>query len=132
MANSNPSIQRFIAHLGNQLGTALTLNNGVCALYDRDNLQAAVIEWPEHSDHLILHCRLGSLQPGLGHSQRLLEMNFDIPSLRGCWLALDNGDVRLCTQRELAHLDEDSFIHLICGFVALAREARSSLRGSLV
>ncbi|MGE7955657.1 type III secretion system chaperone [Pseudomonas sp. NPDC089530] len=132
MANSKPTIQRFITHLGNQLGTTLTLHNGVCALYDRDHLQAAVIEWPEHSDHLILHCRLGALQPGPDHSQRLLALNFDIASLRGCWLALDKGDVRLCTQRELAQLDEDSFSHLVGGFVAQARETRSSLGRSLV
>lgn len=127
MANSKPTIQRYIAHLANQLGTPLTWQNGVCALYDNEHLQAAVIELPEHSDNVIFHCRLGALQPGPEHPQRLLAMNFDSASLRGCWLALDKGDVRLCTQRELSRLDEESFASLVAGFVVQARETRSGL-----
>ncbi|MDI2591014.1 type III secretion system chaperone [Pseudomonas sp. 681] len=127
MANSKPNIQGFIAHLGHQLGTSLTLQGGVCALYDNANLQAAVIELPEHGDNVILHCRLGALQPGPDNVQQLLNMNFDVAALRGCWLALDQGDVRLCTQHTLARLDEDSFCGLVNGFIAQARETRAGL-----
>ncbi|QXI31254.1 type III secretion system chaperone [Pseudomonas vanderleydeniana] len=127
MANSTSTIQRYIAHLATQLGATLTWQNGVCALYDNEHLQAAVIELPEHSDNVIFHCRLGTLQPGPEHLQRLLALNFDTASLRGCWLALDQGDVRLCTQRELSRLDEESFSSLVGGFVVQARETRSSL-----
>lgn len=127
MANSKSTIQRYIAHLANQLGTTLTWQNGVCALYDNEHLQAAVIELPEHSDNVIFHCRLGAVQPGPDPLQRLLAMNFDTASLRGCWLALDKGDVRLCTQRELSRLDEDSFSSLVGGFVTQVRETRAGL-----
>ncbi|MBV4458463.1 type III secretion system chaperone [Pseudomonas sp. COR58] len=131
MANSTPAIQRFIAHLADRLGTPLTWQNGVCALYDSEQAQAAVIEWPEHSENVIIHCRLGALRPGPDNLQRLLAMNFDIAGLRGCWLALDKGDVRLCTQRELARLDEDSFSDVVGGFVAQVRETRSGLGRAL-
>lgn len=127
MANAKPDIQRLIAHLANQLGTSLNLQGGVCALYDSAQVQAAVIELPEHSDCVILHCRLGALQPGPEHLQRLLNMNFEVAGLRGCWLALDQSDVRLCTQQTLARLDEDSFSSLVNGFIAQARETRTAL-----
>jgi hypothetical protein len=127
MANSESIIQRLIAQLASQLGTPLTFQRGVCALYDRDHLQAAVIELPEHSETVVLHCRLGTAQPGAENLQRLLSMNFDVATLRGCWLALDQGDVRLCTSRELARLDEDTFGGLVQGFIAQVRETRVSL-----
>lgn len=127
MTSANTTIQSFIVHLANQLGTPLTLQNGVCALYDYDHHQAAVIEMAEHGDCVILHCRLGALHPEQGNLERLLCMNFNVALLRGCWLALDKGDVRLCIQRELNPLDEDGFCQLVSGFIAQARETRSDL-----
>ncbi|MHC8397960.1 type III secretion system chaperone [Pseudomonas sp. MDT1-17] len=126
MASAHTTIQALIGHLANQLGTPLTLQNGVCALYDNDH-QAAVIEIGEHGDSVILHCRLGALHPEQDNLKRLLCMNFDVALLRGCWLALDNGDVRLCIQRELSLLNEDGFCHLVRGFIAQTRETRSDL-----
>ncbi|MFJ2462525.1 type III secretion system chaperone [Pseudomonas sp. NPDC087615] len=127
MATPESIIQRLIAQLASQLGTPLTFQRGVCALYDSDGVQAAVIELPEHSDTVVFHCRLGAVQPGVDALQRLLTLNFDVATLRGCWLALDQSDVRLCTTRELQRLDEDSFCSLVHGFIAQARETRLSL-----
>ncbi|MBB6155165.1 hypothetical protein HDC30_002388 [Pseudomonas sp. JAI115] len=122
-----PTLPSLIDHLGAQLGTSLTLENGVCALYDSHQQQAAVIEGGEYSDSVMLHCRLGALHPEQENLTHLLSLNFDVALLRGCWLALDQGDVRLCAQRELSTLDEQRFCDLVRGFIAQARETRSSL-----
>lgn len=127
MACATTTVQSFMSSLARQLGTPLSLQDGVCALYDNDQHQAAVIEVGEHSDSVILHCRLGVLHAQPDHLERLLSLNFDVAHLRGCWLALDKGDVRLCLQRELEPLDEDGFCQLVQGFIAQARETRSDL-----
>lgn len=118
---------RFIRALGAQLGASLTLQNGVCALYDSDDQQAAVIELPEHSEMVMFHCRVGRSPEGAADLRRLLSMNFDIARLHGCWFAVDQGDVRLCAQHQLASLDEVRFCDIVRGFIARAREARSTL-----
>jgi hypothetical protein len=127
MASANSTIHTFIGHLAVQLGTPLTLKNGVCALYDSDHFQAAVIEVAESSDSVMLHCRLGTLYPEQSNLERLLRMNFNVALLRGCWFALDNGEVRLCVQRELSPLDESGFCNWVSGFIAQARETRADL-----
>ncbi|CAI8760456.1 type III secretion system chaperone [Pseudomonas zeae] len=132
MANANSTIQSFIARLADQLGTPLNLEHGVCALYDTDLQQAAVIEVGQHSDSVILHCRLGALHPQQDNLEQLLCMNFDVALLRGCWFALDRGDVRLCIERELNPLDADGFCHLVSGFITQARDTRMELAHLLV
>lgn len=127
MANSKASIDRFIARLAHQLGTSLHLQGGVCALHDAKQQEAVIIESPERSDNVILHCRLGAALPGLDTFKQLLNLNFDVCSLRGCWLALDQADVRLCTQRDLDQLDEEGFCDWVSGFVAQGRETRTRL-----
>ncbi|MDD0975124.1 type III secretion system chaperone [Pseudomonas fontis] len=131
MSNPSTTLERYITRLGNQLGTTLSFQHGVCALYDRDGHQAVVIEVPEHADQLILHCRLGALQPGPDQPEQLLRMNFAIAALRGCWLALDQGDIRLCTQREMSILDDEGFCSLVNGYIAQVRETRTQLRSFL-
>ncbi|WP_122745663.1 type III secretion system chaperone [Pseudomonas viridiflava] len=127
MANSQRDMQRFIARLSATLGTPLTLQNGVCALYDGQQRQAAVIEVAAHSDHVVIHSRLGQLRKSPENLQRLLSANFDTAKLRGCWLALDQQDVRLCTQRELVGLDEGTFCDLVNGFIAQTQQTRTAV-----
>nr|WP_251010247.1 type III secretion system chaperone [Pseudomonas fluorescens] len=117
--------------MGHQLGASLNLQHGVCALHDAKQQEAVIIESPEHSDNVILHCRLGAVLPGLDTLKQLLNLNFDVSSLRGCWLALDQGDVRLCTQREQDQLDEERFCDWVSGFVVQARETRTRLERCL-
>lgn len=59
MQTLRPDFSRFINALGAQLGTSLTLQNGVCALNDAQDNEAAVIELPEHSEMVVFHCRVG-------------------------------------------------------------------------
>jgi len=117
----------FINALGARLGTSLTVQNGVCALYDGEDNEAAVIELPEHSEMVVFHCRVGRCPERSADLQQLLSLNFDVARLHGCWFAVDQGDVRLCAQRELATLDESQFCDAAHGFIAQAREARAFL-----
>ncbi|UZE25635.1 type III secretion system chaperone [Pseudomonas sp. B21-056] len=118
---------RFLNSLGAQLGTSLSLQNGVCALYDSQDNEVAIIELPEHSEMVIFHCSVGRCPERSADLQRLLSLNFDVARLHGCWFAVDQGDVRLCAQRELASLDEPGFCNVARGFIAQAREARTFL-----
>ncbi|MBX8485621.1 type III secretion system chaperone [Pseudomonas cichorii] len=128
MANSQRDAQRFIARLSETLGTSLTLQNGVCALYDSQNRQAAVIEVPKLSDNVVIHCSLGQVRKSQENMQRLLNINFDVASLRGCWLALDQQELRLCTQRELSRLDEVQFCDLVNGFITQVQQTRTTVQ----
>lgn len=128
MRTPAPDFTRFLNALGAQLGTSLSLQNGVCALYDSQDNEAAVIELPSHSEMVILHCKVGRCPERPADLQRLLSLNFDVARLHGCWFAIDQGDVRLCAQRELLSLDEPGFCNTARGFIAQAREARTFLQ----
>ncbi|PAU57200.1 hypothetical protein BZL41_18930 [Pseudomonas sp. PIC25] len=119
-------VHGFVARLGERLGTPLTLQNGVCALYDEQDRELAVIEIPLPGSAVMFYCRLGRSGAGLDH-QRLLAANFDMGSMRGCWFALDRGALCLCTQREIADLDEQRFCDLAMGFIAQAKTMRGTL-----
>ncbi|KPY37661.1 MULTISPECIES: type III secretion system chaperone [Pseudomonas syringae group] len=128
MNNSPTDFSRLIKSLGAQLGTSLTAQNGVCALYDSQDNEAAVIEMPDHSEMVIFHCRVGRSPDRAADLQKLLSLNFDVARMHGSWFAVDQGDVRLCAQRELAVLDEAQFCDTARGFIIQAREARALLQ----
>lgn len=115
---------RFLNALGAQLGTPLSSADGVCALYDSDGKEAAVIEMPEHSEIVMFHCAVGRRPEQADALHRLLTLNFDVALLRGCWLAVSENDVRLCTHREFSSLSEAEFCNVALGFIAQAQEVR--------
>ncbi|MHA6494945.1 type III secretion system chaperone [Pseudomonas borbori] len=128
MHTPQPQAQRLMAALGQHLNTQLSLDEGVCALFDAQGKEAAVIEIPAHSDTAILHCAIEMpLHSATAHKQ-LLELNFRIDTLRGCWLALDErGEVRLCAQSPLDSLSEERFCHWVVGFIAQVKDTRELL-----
>ncbi|MBT2340244.1 MULTISPECIES: type III secretion system chaperone [Pseudomonas] len=120
-----PLAQRLISALADHLHADLQLEEGVCALYDRNNREAVVIELPEHSDMAILHCAIEVTAHAPGLHKRLLELNFRLDLLGGSWLALDDkACVRLCAHSTLSTLDETRFCHWVVGFVAQVNEVR--------
>jgi hypothetical protein len=120
--------QHLIAALGQHLNARLSLDDGVCALYDAQGREAAVIEIPAHSDSAILHCAMAVPAHTPNLHKHLLELNFRLDTLRGCWLALDErGDVRLCAQSPLEGLGEERFCHWVVGFIAQVQETRELL-----
>lgn len=120
-------VHGFLARLGERLGTPLTLQRGVCALYNDRDQQLAVIEVPQPGSAIMFYCRLGQADHELDSYQRLLATNFDMASMRGCWFALNQEALCLCTQRDIAELDEERFCDLTMGFIAQAQKIRNTL-----
>jgi len=121
-------LQRLLDEFSRSQGISLKLDNGVCALQDTQGQEALVLELPQGSDDLLLHCQLFPLQQ---HGEKLaawrlmMTLNFEINAMRGCWLALDEEEqVRLCNQQALASLDSASFNATLLAFMQQAREAR--------
>lgn len=121
-------LQMLLDEFASRHGVALKLDNGVCALQDDSGQEALVLELPEGSDALLLHCQLFAMQP---HAEKLnawrllMTLNFEMNAMRGCWLALDDEEqIRLCSQQPLAALDSAGFTPLLLAFMQQAREAR--------
>lgn len=126
-----PLAQRLISALAEHLHAHLQLEGGVCALYDKSNREAVVIELPDHSDVAILHCSIDVPPHAPGLHKRLLELNFRLDLLGGSWLALDEkGSVRLCAHCPLSMLDEARFCHWVVGFVAQVTDVRTRMMAS--
>lgn len=128
MTPSQQQAETFLQHFSAGCHTPLHLQNGVCALYNEQGQEAAVLEVPEQSDSLLLHCQLLVADPQSAAAlyPLLLQLNFEMGAMRGCWLALDElHTVRLCFQQALASLDEASFTHVVSGFIEQAGEVRA-------
>ncbi|WHU90679.1 type III secretion system chaperone [Pantoea agglomerans] len=127
MTPSQQRVDAFLQHFAASCKTPLHLKEGVCPMYTDQGEEAAVLEVPEHSDCLLLHCELASTAPhsALNFYALLLQLNFEMAAMRGCWLALDEQHkVRLCFQQSLAQMDETNFSQLLSGFIAQAGEVR--------
>jgi hypothetical protein len=128
MNTPHPTAQRLIAALAQHLHTDLRLEEGVCALYDMQSREAVVIEIPDNSDTAILHCEMDVPPHSPNLHKRMLELNFRLDTLRGCWLAIDDQNaIRLCAQCPLEMLDEKTFCHWVVGFMAQVPEIRPLL-----
>lgn len=118
---------RLLKALARQLNTELALENGVCALFDKDR-EVAIIEVPPAGDVAVLHCKL-PLRADPALYERMLRLNFDSGAMHGCWLALDErSDVRLCAEVALQTLNEVDFVHWVQGFVRQTREMPGLLK----
>lgn len=127
MTSSQQRVEKLLQHFSAGCKTPLHLKEGVCALYNEQGEEAAVLEVPEHSDSLLLHCQLVETDPqaSLTLYPMLLQLNFEMAAMRGCWLALDElHKVRLCFQQPLAQLGEAEFSHVVSGFIEQAAEVR--------
>jgi len=125
---TTPLAQRLISALAEHLHADLPLEGGVCALYDKHDREAVIIELPDHGDTVILHCSIELARHTPDLHKRLLELNFRLDLLAGSWLALDDqGSVRLCAHCPLSMLDETRFCHWIVGFIAQVGEVRARL-----
>lgn len=128
--NESAYLQNLLSHYGRRLNTSLKLENGVCALFTPQKQEAAIIELPPGSDAVVLHCQVMVLEAdssaALLHS--ILTLNFEMDAMRGCWLALEEQNLRLCTQQPLSSLDNRNFSGLLDGFIQQASEVQSFIR----
>ena len=117
----------LLAALGSYLGTELTLEDGVCALFNNGK-EVVIVEIPPAGDVAILHCKL-TVHPDPRLYEQLLRLNFNAGAMHGCWLALDDqGVVRLCAQLALDPLGEPAFVQWVTGFVQQTAEMPGLLK----
>lgn len=127
MTASQRQVEKFLRYFSEGCKTPLHLKDGVCALYNDQGQEAVVLEVPEQSDSLLMHCQLTETDPkaSLTLYQLLLQLNFEMAAMQGCWLAMDEQyKVRLCFQQSLHQLDEATFSHVVSGFIEQSVEVR--------
>ncbi|OSM99661.1 DspFAvrF family protein [Lonsdalea populi] len=128
--HSQQQVARLLQAFGQATQTSLRLDNGICVLNDEHGEEAAVIDVPAHSEQLLLHCRIASLDGADGVDEvaifrLMLQLNFEMAAMRGCWLALDEfNQLRLCFQYSLSGLDEHRFNAVLSGFMQQVKESR--------
>jgi len=124
--NESAQLQNLLGQYGKRLNTQLRLENGVCALFTAQKQEAAIIELPPGSDAMILHCYIRELAEDVAADllRGLLALNFEMDAMRGCWLAFDERQLRLCTQQRVSGLDSRSFTSLLDGFIQQAEEVK--------
>ena len=130
MINSQDKVNRLLAGLDSLVGDTFKLENGVCALCDNDGREAIVIESPDNGEMLILHSEVTNIagEKNASFYKSVLEKNFSVGEMKGCWLAVDNDTVRLCTQRTISDMDENRFRNLVSGFINLGLEWRQKFQ----
>ncbi|MFP1724921.1 type III secretion system chaperone [Lonsdalea quercina] len=130
MHSQQQHVTRLLQAFGRATQTPLRLDNGICVLNDENGEEAAVIDVPAHSEQLLLHCRIVALDglEGLDEAaiyRLMLQLNFEMAAMRGCWLALDEfNQLRLCFQHSLSALDENRFNAMLSGFIQQVKETR--------
>ena len=112
--------------LGERIGSALRLEDGVCGLVDSDGRETVIIEFSDVSDIIVLHCGQGVVDPRL--YTELLRLNGRIEQMAGCWLFLDDyGETRLMTQQLRYLFDAEAFCDWVVAFMQKSMEVRSLL-----
>ncbi|GME46441.1 hypothetical protein CRM79_00620 [Pantoea agglomerans] len=127
MTASQRQVETFLRYFSECCKTPLYLKDGVCALYNDQGQEAVVLEVPEQSDSLLMHCQLTETDPEalMTLYPLLLQLNFEMAAMQGCWLAMDEQyKVRLCFQQSLCQLDEATFSHIVSGFIEQAVDVR--------
>lgn len=116
--------EKLIAALSHQLDTPLSLEENICALFDADDHEMAIIEFDMNSDLIAVHRRiLASSDVEDKTCREMLRLNADQTRLSGCWLALDTQNaLRLMSTETLSLLNESRFCNHVIGFMDVADE----------
>lgn len=128
-------LERLLANFARHYGTSFKLTQGVCALQDSNGLEAAVLELPEGSDALLIHCQILPMQEyaeSVNAWRWLMMLNFEMNAMRGCWLALDEDEeLRLCYQHAMTTLNQQTFEQLLMAFMQQVNELRELINEML-
>lgn len=129
MDHTEAKIEELFSELSISVGSHLNIKTGTCALYDPDGQEAAIIEIPKNSEMIIIHCDLLCINEALTIEvyQYIMTKNFSISDMKGCWFALDNTSLKLCTQRTITDMDGIRFCHLVNGFIQQGKHWREKL-----
>lgn len=128
MTSHQLKANQLIQHFGQTIRTPLQLKDGVCALFDTQGTEVAIIEVPDHTDSVIFHCTLLTLSDDVPPQvlRQLLQLNFEISAMQGCWLAVDERDkLCLCHVLPLEQTDEQHFSNSLNGFIEQVKDVRA-------
>ncbi|QUX90796.1 hypothetical protein CYL31_04985 [Marinomonas sp. A3A] len=135
MTETQLKAEQLIKNFGGKINTPLSLENGVCAIYDLNNQEQAIIEVPEHSENIILHCTIIKITADISVQslQKLLLLNFEVSAMQGCWLAIDEEDqICLCHILDIKKTDEKYFSNTLVGFMEKAKDVRLFVTSLLI
>ncbi len=127
MNRTTSAVNTMLEELSHRWQVQLKLQEGVCALYGANEKELAVLEVPEQSEQLLLHCNIAreGLTEGDAFNQLALKLNFEMSAMRGCWLALDEYQaLRLCSSYEINALTVQKLEALLTGFMHQVDEVR--------
>ncbi|MDW6001973.1 type III secretion system chaperone [Vibrio mangrovi] len=119
---------QLIQHFGQTINASLSLKDGVCALFDTNHQETAIVEVPDFSDNIIFHCSLLKLPPEVTPQamRKMLLLNFEISAMQGCWLAIDENDqLCLCHVLPLDKTNEQHFTDTLVGFIEQVKDVRA-------
>ncbi|WCN08397.1 type III secretion system chaperone [Marinomonas mediterranea] len=128
MTPNEQKAHSLIKHFAQFINTPLELKDGVCALYDTKDQQSVVIEVPNESNCIILHCTLLQLNTKVSTDvlKALLLLNFEINAMQGCWLAIDESDqICLCNMMDIEKTDQEHFKNTLTAFIEQVNDVRS-------
>lgn len=121
--------EQLLAALSNSLKVDLQLENGVCALFNKEGVELCVIELLPYNSAALLHCAMGACTPTFEGYSQWLRLNFQLEKMHGCWLALDDeNEARLCTQCPIEVLSEGIFCQWVSGFIQQVNDVRQLLK----
>ncbi|WP_219703137.1 type III secretion system chaperone [Marinomonas lutimaris] len=135
MTETQLKAEQLIKNFGKKINTPLSLENGVCAIYDLNNQEQAIIEVPEHSENIILHCTIIKITADISVQslQKLLLLNFEVSAMQGCWLAIDEEDqICLCHILDIKKTDEKYFSNTLVGFMEKTKDVRLFVTNLLI
>lgn len=128
MNKNTLTAEQLLAALSKHLKIDLQLENGVCALFNNKGQEVGVIELLPQNSAALLHCAMETCHPTREGYSQLLQLNFQLEKMHGCWLALDDdGEVRLCAQCPMEVLSENVFCQWVSGFVHQVEDIRRLL-----
>lgn len=127
MTPTQSKTNQFLQHFSQSINTKLSLNNGVCAIYNHLSQQSAVIEVPDFSDNIIFHCSLMTLPEKVNAQtmKQMLLLNFEMSAMQGCWLAIDEQQqLCLCYLLPIDKTDQTHFCNTLLGFIEQVKNVR--------
>ncbi|OMH25649.1 type III secretion system chaperone [Motiliproteus sp. MSK22-1] len=122
--------QELLSKLSEFLRTPLKWEGNVCSLQESSGEELVVIEIPDAGDNIILHCLIDNMankNDSLSLS-RILNLNYDLELMKGCWLAANETELRLFFLEELELTNFERFNNMVMNFVSISKSVRSKLR----
>ena len=122
--------QELLSKLSDFLRTPLKWEGAVCSLQESSGEELVVIEIPDAGDNIILHCLIDNManKKNLSNLNEILNLNYDLELMKGCWLAANETELRLFFLEEIELTNFERFNNMVVNFMNISKKVRSKLR----